>query len=364
MLNLVSLQEASSSLRVNINTLKYWLQSGKIKASKAGNYNGKPMWLVNIDDAKSYLDSRQKQKTVKPQASEYDFHYTQWMKGLQFGILSKKPLSQKSLKCHEGALKNYWKCLDTTPCISKITAHHLKTALYSIPISEENCHFALREHMYKAIRSFMKYLITINEASELDLVELSKLKPRRLTPAKRPKLKIQQAERLFQVLERSRKTEYHKARLALMMTLVLEAGLRVGEALAVKWQDLDSDMRLLHVMGKGKKPRLVPVSEKVRHLLKTWKACYWNPKSSTVLDDWTYSAVRTALNRITEKTGDEINWHGFRRTCATWWAENNVPLTHVQKLLGHANITTTQIYVESDSRDVAEYMLKFYKSKI
>ncbi len=76
------------------------------------------------------------------------------------------------------------------------------------------------------------------------------------------------------------------------------------------------------------------------------------------------SGVYLALDRIREKTGDDINWHGFRRTAATWWAEQSVPLTHVQKLLGHASITTTQIYVEADSRDVAEYMLKHYKSKM
>lgn len=365
MLNLLSLQEASSELRVNVNTLKYWLQAGKIKACKSGKYRGKPMWLVNVDDARQFIAFQQNQKRTpeKSESPEYDFHYSQWMKGLQFGILSKKPLSSKSLQCHEGAMKNYWKCLSCVPSISKITVKDLQNALYSIPISEQNCHFALREHMYKAIRSFMKYLITIDKASELDLIELTKLKPRRLTPVKRPKLKQNQVESLLSVIQRSDKTPYHKARMTLMVILILETGLRIGEALAVKWQDFDSDFKLLHVLGKGKKPRLLPVSEKLRDFLKEWRLEYWNPTCSTVLNDWTYSGVQIALNRIREKTNCEINWHGLRRTCATWWAEDNVPLTHVQKLLGHSSITTTQIYIESDSRDVAEYMLKHYKSR-
>ena len=365
MKNLVSLQEASVHLRVNVNTLKYWVQNGKVSASKSGSYNGTAIWLVDVKNAKAYLDSKNKKKSLRPkQDPVFEFHYTQWMKGLQFGILSKKPLAQKSLKCHEGALKNYWKCLKTNPSISKISVQHLQEALYAVPVSEANCHFALREHMYKAVRSFMKYLITINQATELDLVELTKLKPRRLTPPKRPKLKKLQTDRFLSVIERSQKSPYHKERMILMIILILETGLRIGEALAVKWDDFDSDMRLLHVMGKGKKSRLLPVSPSVRMLLEQWKMTHWNPQCTTVLNAWSYSGVYLALDRIREKTGDDINWHGFRRTAATWWAEQSVPLTHVQKLLGHASITTTQIYVEADSRDVAEYMLKHYKSKM
>jgi hypothetical protein len=52
MKNLISLQEASVHLRVNVNTLKYWVQNGKVSASKSGSYNGTAIWLVDVKNAK------------------------------------------------------------------------------------------------------------------------------------------------------------------------------------------------------------------------------------------------------------------------------------------------------------------------
>ncbi len=139
-------------------------------------------------------------------------------------------------------------------------------------------------------------------------------------------------------------------------------GIRSGEALALRWENIDLDNGLIHIVGTLKKSkaegwkiskpktpsslRTIPIHEPLIGMLKEykekWEPNYWGlltigkqgrplPKSSLTL----------SIKRIREKAGLNISFHGLRHSVASMLVSANTGITDVQSLLGHANPNTT-----------------------
>lgn len=126
------------------------------------------------------------------------------------------------------------------------------------------------------------------------------------------------------------------------------AGLRIHEALQVKPGDLDQDMWLT-VHGKGSKIRYVPISTRA-----------WSYMCGAFLEAYPSNLVcpfedrvgRSIITRLGERANlkREISSHDLRATFATMIYDETKDIRVVQELLGHASITTTQVYTESTRR--------------
>jgi integrase/recombinase XerC len=123
---------------------------------------------------------------------------------------------------------------------------------------------------------------------------------------------------------------------------------------------------MVRVMGKGSKERLVPVGRKAREALRTWLAIRLDAKP---LDDALFisqNGPRLAPRKIRDrvrlagqrKLGVHVHPHMLRHSFATHMLEGSQDLLAVSEMLGHADITTTQIYTHVN----AEYMKASYNS--
>ncbi len=138
----------------------------------------------------------------------------------------------------------------------------------------------------------------------------------------------------------------HKA----IISVIYSAGLRIGELLELKKIDIDSERMLIHIRGaKGKKDRYTILSEKVLKLLREYYIAY-KPKEYLFEGQrgGKYSAesagqlFKRALGKANVKK--KATLHTLRHSFATHLLEDGIGITHIQKLLGHSNITTTLIY--------------------
>ncbi len=141
--------------------------------------------------------------------------------------------------------------------------------------------------------------------------------------------------------------------------LMYSTGARIGEMVAMEVGDVDLDEKLARIRkGKGGKQRTVPVGTVAAAYLdnylrwvrpgfcrtgKTVPRSLWLTPSGSPLCDYT---VRIRLRRYLRALGlqKHLTPHGLRHACATHLLERQADLRHIQELLGHASVETTQIY--------------------
>ena len=147
------------------------------------------------------------------------------------------------------------------------------------------------------------------------------------------------------------------------MELFYSSGLRLAELLGLDLTDLDLRDRTVRVMGKGRKARIVPVGRQAAAALARWL----QERAALAAVDET--AVFVGVNgrrlgpRIVQKRiaswarlqglPEHVHPHMFRHSFASHLLESSGDLRAVQELLGHANISTTQVYTHLDFQHLA-----------
>jgi integrase/recombinase XerC len=148
-----------------------------------------------------------------------------------------------------------------------------------------------------------------------------------------------------------------------IMELFYSSGLRLAELLGLDLADLDLRDRTVRVLGKGRKTRIVPVGAQATDALSRWL------KERTTIADVGETAVFVGVNgrrlgpRIVQRRiaqwavrqglPEHVHPHMFRHSFASHLLESSGDLRAVQELLGHANISTTQVYTHLDFQHLA-----------
>jgi integrase/recombinase XerD len=139
-----------------------------------------------------------------------------------------------------------------------------------------------------------------------------------------------------------------------MLEVFYAAALRVSEIVGVKLEDLKIDLGYLLVRGKGDKERIVPLGkgaqDSLAHYMAGTRGILLKGKSSPLLflgrggKQLTRQRVWQMVRAASVGTGRTASPHMLRHSCATHMVENGADLRTVQTILGHADISTTQVY--------------------
>ena len=154
-----------------------------------------------------------------------------------------------------------------------------------------------------------------------------------------------------------------------MIQLLLNTGLRLAEMTNLKWNDIDLMTGQLKVVeGKGLKDRILWLDEKTLVMLGKWKQRQFKEwgKSELVFTTRTLKgldgkAVRGMIQTYTEKAGinKHITTHSLRHTFASDLLRDTKNIRIVQKALGHADISSTQIYTHIVDEELEEALKSF-----
>ncbi len=149
-----------------------------------------------------------------------------------------------------------------------------------------------------------------------------------------------------------------------MMELLYSSGLRLAELASLDLRDIDYSDKLVYVTGKGDKDRVIPVGRYAISALKNWleKRMQWAGFEQSALfvgKQGQRLAMRSIQRRISywgKKQGisDRVHPHRLRHAFASHMLEASGDLRAVQELLGHADISTTQIYTHVDFQHLAK----------
>lgn len=152
----------------------------------------------------------------------------------------------------------------------------------------------------------------------------------------------------------NKESEALAARDRAMLEVFYAGALRVSEIISVKLEDLKLDMGYLLVRGKGDKERIVPLGKSAQETIAAYLAnargSLTKGKDSNLLfvargaRPLTRQRVWQMVRAASQQAGRNASPHMLRHSCATHMVENGADLRTVQTILGHADISTTQVY--------------------
>ena len=154
-----------------------------------------------------------------------------------------------------------------------------------------------------------------------------------------------------------------------ILELMYASGLRVSEAANLKINDVDIDSGIVTTTGKGSKTRRVPVGASAIEWIKSYLALR-RKKENIEIDNMFVNANGSPINRqsiylsitdYAEKCGLEgVSPHTLRHSFATHLVQNSADIRSVQQMLGHADISTTQIYTHITNTQLKKNYERFH----
>lgn len=200
-----------------------------------------------------------------------------------------------------------------------------------------------------SLKGFYLYLVDNNIIHESPLEEIYSLKTKKILPKY---LSVEEVDRLLNI---NLKTPFDYRNKA-MLEVMYATGLRVSELVGLCFSNIDFENSLIRVNGKGKKERIVPLGEIAQYYLKI----YINDYRSKLLNKNNYDLIflnnhgkpisrqgfNFILNNIRKevKIDKDITPHTLRHSFATHLLERGADIRSIQEMLGHENISTTNIY--------------------
>ena len=157
-----------------------------------------------------------------------------------------------------------------------------------------------------------------------------------------------------------------------ILELFYSSGLRVSELAALTLQQVDLDQGFMRVFGKGSKERVVPMGGKARDAVTSWVSAgrphlvKAKTGSQLFLNNRGTALSRVMLWMIVKKYAKRagitkvVKPHGLRHSFATHLLSGGADLRAIQEMLGHASISTTQIYTAVEERRILEQHAKFH----
>jgi len=267
---------------------------------------------------------------------------------------SQKKCSPHTLRAYKRILKSFSDFLPENTPAQELNADLIRDWLWSI--KEDKKAVATQSQAVACLKSFGKHLIRtkVLEHNPAAAIKTPK-KPKRLVSF----LSQKEIKEPFDIKDLD-KTEFRENEISLRARTLLEllygSGLRISECANLKWENLDFNEELVRVWGKGSKERIVPLT---REAIK-WLGKYKNFQSQKSVPcsprDFIFSKDGKVPFNTRKLYGDihnllrSIGWEGkasphvLRHTFATHLLENGANIVTVQKLLGHSNPNTTQIY--------------------
>ena len=294
----------------------------------------------------------------------------QWanaLKDYQIYLRLERGLSENSISSYTYDIQGFIDYIETyNPQLTITNCQKADTQAYIYHLAK-NINARSQSRQISGLKSFFNFLIFegYREDSPMDLIDSPKI-GRKLPEV----LGIKEIDQLLGAIDLSHAQGYRN--LTILETLY-GSGLRVSELINLKISDLHFDENLLLITGKGNKQRLVPLGGVCKQKLKVYleevrihvpvkkeyqDIVFLNQHGRRLTRAMIFTIVRqTAANAGMEK---KISPHTFRHSFATHLLENGADLRSIQLMMGHENITTTEVYMHLDTEHLSKSLQAFH----
>jgi len=240
-------------------------------------------------------------------------------------ILSNKNYSTKTIENYLFHVKKF--CFSFDKRIQELNLDDLSNYLINYPYSS----ISQQNQIISSLKLFYKHILNKKD------IHLNKIE----RPRKEKHLpKIIDSKILIEKLNKIQNLKHRT-----ILSLAYSTGMRVSEIVNLKIINIDSNRMLIHIENtKGKKDRYVPLSENILELLRLYYKQY-KPKEYLFNGQNSVKYSIKSCQLIFKKyISKEESFHNLRHSCFTTLLESGTDLRVIQKIAGHSNVKTTEIY--------------------
>jgi integrase/recombinase XerD len=279
-------------------------------------------------------------------------------------LLVEKGLSSNTINAYRRDLQNFAKFFENNSELSLLEVKHEDIAKYLGNLGDRQLASSTLDRKMDSIRTFYKFLIVERYIIDNPTLMIEPLRSWSKLPTV---LSIAEMESLINQPDISKPLGLRDKAL---LEIMYACGLRVTELVNLRMTDLNPEIGYLRCLGKGNKERVVPVGsmalEAVKNYLNSGRPIL-NPKEDWLFINYkgaklTRDGVRHIIQEIAESVGiqKKITPHTLRHCFATHLLERGADLRSLQEMLGHASISTTQIYTHVNSERLRQIHSKFH----
>ena len=288
-----------------------------------------------------------KNRIVKPSASNR--HVDRFLEMMS----AERGAAENSLQAYGRDLTHYVVFLETRG-VAPLASSSDDIRAYLVSLEEQGFARATAARRLSAVRQFHQFIhgegiATSNPAAIVESPKTGRPLPKILSIRD---IDLLLAEARARVLRAEGKAQFKATRLYCLLELLAATGLRVSELVGLTVRAVTSDDAFLAIRGKGGRERLVPISDQARKVLKDYlktfgaetKWLFPSHGSSGRLTRQHFALELKALAAACGLDVSKVSPHVLRHAFASYLLECGADLRAVQQMLGHADISTTQIY--------------------
>lgn len=280
-------------------------------------------------------------------------------KDYEYYLIKERNLSNNTVQNYLRDVKQYLDFLEKYHKIKSV--RHLNDKVLNNYLKNLRSKFSNATYARKltAIKGFYNFLsleneIEVNSAKDIDAPKMSKYLPSVLS--------TEEVQQLFNQIEGNDPLDLRNKTL---LEFIYGSGLRVSELLNIQLRDLHLNEGYISVIGKGDRERVVPISKAAISACRTYLNygrqslvkvpnlyLFLNNNGSNLSRQGFHKLLKTLALKANIKTN--VSAHTLRHSFATHLLENGMDLRTLQTLLGHEDISTTQIYTHISNKRLSE----------
>ena len=274
-----------------------------------------------------------------------------------------RSLSKNTVDAYIRDIKNLAKFSKKKPL--KIKRDDIINYINFLNISKKSSRTQAR--IISSIKTFYNYLIFDEKISQNPSSEIYSPKLEKKLPIV---LSTEEIDRIISCFDLSKE---NGERNRTIIECLYSCGLRVTELVNLKISEINFIDGYIKIIGKGNKQRITPINKKLSTYLKNYidnirsklkidksnsDYLFLNRRGKKISRVLVFNIVKTACQKVGIKKN--ISPHTFRHSFATHLVEGGADLRAVQEMLGHSNITTTEIYTHLDTNYLKEEMVNYH----
>lgn len=287
-------------------------------------------------------------------------------------IEHEKRLSPHTLLAYKKDLEQFFSYLENIYSLtSERDVRHVHIRSWIVHLMQEGLASRSTNRKLSTLKSYFKFL---KKRGHLELNPMAKV----IAPKMGKRLPVfvnqQHLKLLFEEVDFGE--GYSASRNKLIVELLYSSGMRRSELINLKIANIDFSNSYFKVLGKGNKERLIPFSRYLMNLLKAFidirnqafpnnkcKELFLTDKGKKLYPKLVYNLVNKYLSLVT--TLEQRSPHVLRHSFATHLSDNGADLNAIKELLGHSNLSATQIYTHNSIEKLKEvYQQAHPKAKV
>jgi integrase/recombinase XerC len=268
-----------------------------------------------------------------------------------------KHYSPATLESYQRDIQGFFKFLSGQDIgeITDVSIHDIRA--YIASCHRKGMAESSMQRLLSSLRGFYKHLLKDNQIGSNPAADVRAPKGAKKLP------KVLDVDQVGHLLSGKSSTPL-EVRDQAMIELMYSSGLRLSELVNLDVLDMDLKAGQLKILGKGNKTRYLPIGKQANEALSTWlnlraglaivgeQAVFVNNRGSRL----SQRAVQKRMSEQAQRSeiGVHVHPHMLRHSFASHLLESSGDLRSVQELLGHANISTTQVYTQLDFQHLAK----------